>query len=94
MSTVTGILGGSLVLATAQLLLSSRNATTAYGKLATVPAAWLEKFMDAGVAAIPDHSITAPAAAAGSAAPSAAPVSAIPPPSSLPPVSSPTTLSV
>jgi outer membrane biosynthesis protein TonB len=93
MSTVTGILGGSLVLATAQLLLSSQNATTAYGKLATVPAAWLQKFMDAGVAAIPDHSITAPAAA-GSAAPSAAPVSAIPPPNSVPAPSSPTTLSV
>lgn len=88
---MTGILGGALVLTTAQMLLTSQNATTAYGKVATLPAQWLEKWMDATVAAIPDHSITAPPASSpGSSASS----SAIPAPSSLPPISSPTTLSV
>lgn len=96
MSTVTGILGGALTLAALQLVLTSQNATNAYGAIATVPAAWLAKIMDAGIAAIPDHSVTAPASSATS---SAAPTSAIvatsyPVPSSLPPPSSPPVLSV
>ncbi len=92
MSSATGIIGGALALATLQLVLSSAQATSAFGKLATVPAALLEKIMDAGVAAIPDHSIKAPAGSS-SAAPSAAAVSySIPPPSSPPPIYSPPVL--
>ena len=96
MSTVTGILGGALTLATLQLVLSSQGATSAFGALATTPASWLEKIMDATVAAIPDHSISAPASSSSSsAAPSSATnASSIPPPNSLPPISQPTTLSV
>lgn len=94
MSTATGILGGALALAALQLVLTSTQATSAFGSLATVPAAWIEKIMDATVAAIPDHSISAPAGSS-SAAPSAAAVSySLPAPSSLPPPSSPPTLSV
>lgn len=94
MSTATGILGGALALAALQLVLTSTQATSAFGSLATVPAAWIEKIMDATVAAIPDHSISAPARSS-SAAPSAAAVSySLPAPSSLPPPSSPPTLSV
>jgi len=93
-STATGILGGALTLAALQLVLTSTQATSAFGSLATVPASWIEKIMDAGIAAIPDHSISAPASSS-SAAPSAAAVSySLPAPSSLPPVSSPPTLSV
>lgn len=96
MSTATGILAGALALAALQLVLTSQQATSAFGTLATVPASWVEKIMDAGIAAIPDHSITAPAgSSSSSAAPSAAAVSyTLPAPSSLPPVSSPPTLSV
>lgn len=93
MSTATGILGGALALASLHLVLSSQQATGAFGTLATKPASWIEKLMDAGVAAIPDHSITAPAPAP-SAAPSAAALASFPVPSSLPPVSTPPTLSV
>lgn|GEM_PF-4677572 len=94
MSTATGILGGALALAALQLVLTSQQATSAFGSLATVPASWIEKIMDATVAAIPDHSISAPASSS-SAAPSAAAVSySLPAPSSLPPLSSPPTLSV
>jgi len=93
-STATGILGGALALAALQLVLTSQQATSAFGSLATVPASWIEKIMDATVAAIPDHSISAPASSS-SAAPSAAAVSySLPAPSSLPPLSSPPTLSV
>lgn len=95
MSAATGIIGGALALATLQLVLSSRGATSAYGAVATGPASWLEKFMDASVAAIPDHSITAPSPPASSgSAPSSAATGYIPSPSSLPPASTPTTLSV
>lgn len=95
MSSATGIVGGALALATLQLLLSSAQATSAFGKLATVPASWIEKIMDAGVAAIPDHSITAPAGSSTSAAPSAAAVSyTMPPTTSAPPIVSPPVLSV
>lgn len=90
MSSATGIVGGALALATLQLVLSSQQATSAFGKLATVPASWIEKVMDAGVAAIPDHSIAAPASSSSSAAPSAAAVSY----TSAPPIVSPPVLSV
>ena len=90
MSSATGIIGGALALATLQLVLSSQQATSAFGKLATVPASWIEKVMDAGVAAIPDHSISAPAGSSTSAAPSAAAVSY----TSAPPIVSPPVLSV
>lgn len=94
MSTVTGIIGGAVTLASLQLVLSNQGATSAYGALATGPAAWLEKIMDAGVAAIPDHSIAAPAGSSSAAPSAVAAADSIPPPSSLPPASQPTTLSV
>lgn len=94
MSTATGIVGGALTLATLQLVLSSQGATSAYGALATGPASWLEKIMDAGVNAIPDHTVNAPPGSAGSSPSSVAAAADIPAPSSLPPASQPTTLSV
>jgi hypothetical protein len=98
MSTATGILGGALALAAAQLLLSSQQATSAFGSLATVPASWIEKIMDATVAAIPNHPLTAPAgSASGSSYPTpdsggGITAASVPAPSSLPPVVSPPVL--
>lgn len=96
MSSASGIIGGALVLGTLQLVLSSQKATTAFGKIATVPAGLLAKVMDAGVAAIPDHSTTASSSTSspGSSSSNATAASYIPPPGSLPLPSQPTTLSV